>query len=43
MAFRKLKFNPAHQKAALYLEKQKSWKNSAKLHCAQCAVVVGQI
>ena len=28
--FRKLKFNPAHQKSALYLEKQKSQKNSAK-------------
>ena len=33
--FRKLKFNPAHQKSALYLEKQKSQKNSAK--CALCS------
>ena len=28
---------PAHQKSALYLEKQKSWKNSAK--CALCSGV----
>ena len=33
--FTKFIFNPAHQKSALYLEKQKSWKNSAK--CALCS------
>ena len=33
--FTKFKFNPAHQKSALYLEKQKSLKNSAK--CALCS------
>ena len=30
-------FNPTHQKSALYLGKQKSWKNSAK--CAHCSGV----
>jgi hypothetical protein len=33
--FTEFKFNPAHQKSALYLEKQKSLKNSAK--CALCS------
>ena len=33
--FRKFKCNSAHQKSALYLEKQKSQKNSIK--CAQCS------
>ena len=28
--FTKFTFNPTRQKSALYLEKQKSWKNSAK-------------
>ena len=27
--FRKSAFNPVHQKSALYLEKQRCWKNSA--------------
>ena len=38
--FMKNKFNPTHQKSALYLEKQKSWKNSAKceLCSAKCAL-----
>jgi hypothetical protein len=38
--FTKFKFNPAHQKSALYLEKQKSLKNSAKcaLWSAKCAL-----
>ena len=33
--FMKSKFSAAHQKSALYLEKQKSLKNSAK--CALCS------
>ena len=33
--FTKSKFNPAHQKSVLYLEKQKSLKNRAK--CAMCS------
>ena len=32
--FRKLKFNPAHQKSALYLEKQKVGKTVQNVHCA---------
>ena len=35
--FTKSKFSAAHQKSALYLEKQKSLKNSAK--CALCSSV----
>ena len=35
--FTKSLINPTHQKSALYLEKQKSWKNSAK--CALCSGV----
>ena len=33
--FTKSKFSAAHQKSALYLEKQKTLKNSAK--CALCS------
>jgi hypothetical protein len=36
--FRKLKFNSANQKSALYLEKQKKLENSAK--CAMCSQTV---
>jgi hypothetical protein len=35
--FTKSIFNPTNQKSALYLEKQKSWKNSVK--CALCSGV----
>ena len=38
--FIKNKFNPTHQTSAIYLEKQKTWKNSAKcaLWSAKCAL-----
>jgi hypothetical protein len=38
--FTKSIFNPTHQKSALYLEKQKSWKN---MHSAVDAVGSSQI
>ena len=40
--FTKSKFSAAHQKSALYLEKQKTLKNSAKcaLCSAKCALCV---
>ena len=46
--FTKSKFSAAHQKSALYLEKQKTLKNSAKCalcsaKCALCGSVVSDL